>query len=188
MFVALLVVASLPVPPPLVTSLPGTLPLAWILESEQYAKNLQLAAPGWRVQWCSHNGSLCAGQTSAMNEVHAAVGRADALDLTALPNLKLVQSPSWYPVDGASVPARAAICNFDIWPTPYSKTLRLEHRRVRRGRDLRRQLPSRCALRGVHALRLQRRLSRPLRLGLRGDEPHDGRLAHGRRAGLRQDR
>ena len=92
-------------------------PLAWVVESEWYAQSIRHNATAWDVQWCGSNGSNCDVHKSSA--VRAVVGRADALNLQALPSLALVQSASWYPVDGDAVPARAAIANFDIWPTPY---------------------------------------------------------------------
>lgn len=47
------------------------------------------------------------------------VGRADAIDLTLLPDLDLAQSASWYPIEENAVPLTAAITNFDIWPSPW---------------------------------------------------------------------
>ena len=94
----------------------GASPIAWVVESETYATHVQRAATGWSVQWCGANGSRC---TQGMADVGAVVGRADAIDLTSLPGLRLVQSASWYPVDGAAVPARVPITNFDIWPDPW---------------------------------------------------------------------
>ena len=89
-------------------------PLAWVVESEQYAERVRQAATGWRVEWCGANGTRCTAEKEA---VRAVVGRADAVDLGALPSLDLVQSPSWFKIPG--VPARAALTNFDIWPAQY---------------------------------------------------------------------
>ena len=94
-------------------------PLAWVVESEQYAKSVRRNASGWRFEWCAANGSRCDVRSPEAAAVRAVVGRADALALSMLPSLELVQSASWYPIDGAAVPPRAAITNFDIWPAQY---------------------------------------------------------------------
>jgi len=98
----------------------ATPPLAWVVESETYAKRVKQMAPTWQIEWCGANASQCLGRPpSEMASVRAVVGRGDALDLTTLPALGLVQSASWYPVDGDAVPASAIIANFDIWPDPW---------------------------------------------------------------------
>ena len=94
-------------------------PLAWVVESEQYMNSVRRNAPGWQFVWCGANGSRCDVRSPEASAVRAVVGRADALALSELPGLELVQSASWYPVDGAAVPAHAAITNFDIWVAPY---------------------------------------------------------------------
>lgn len=95
------------------------LPVAWVVESQQYADHVRRNASSWQVEWCGANGSRCNVQLPEAEAVRAVVGRADALTLSMLPNLKLAQSASWYPIDGAAVPAQASITNFDIWPTQY---------------------------------------------------------------------
>jgi len=97
-------------------------PVCWVVESAHYAEMLTPQAPTWSVVWCGANGSLCASRTSVeVAAVRAVVGRADALNLSMFPALALVQSASWYPVDGEAVPAHSAIANFDIWPAPWFK-------------------------------------------------------------------
>ena len=94
--------------------------LAWVVESERYAEAVRLnTTTNWRIEWCGANGKRCSIHSPAAATVRAVVGRADALNLSALPALGLVQSASWYPVDGSAVPARVVIANFDIWPTPW---------------------------------------------------------------------
>ena len=93
--------------------------VVWVVESNQYAESVRHNSSGWQVRWCGANGSLCDVHHLTAAAVQAVVGRADAVDLAALPSLALVQSASWYPIDGDAVPARAAIANFDIWPSAY---------------------------------------------------------------------
>lgn len=90
-------------------------PVAWVIESRAYADRVASAATGWSVEWCGPNGMKCEGKLPTV-AVRAVVGRADAINLTALPNLALAQSCSWYPIDSSAVPEAVAIANFDIWP------------------------------------------------------------------------
>lgn len=96
----------------------SALPIAWVVEAPAYALHVKSAASGWRVEWCGPNGYECEGLFPAAG-VRAVVGRADAINLTALPDLELVQSGSWYPIEASVVPETAAITNFDIWPDPW---------------------------------------------------------------------
>jgi len=103
-------------------------PVAWVVESESYAQQVMQKASSWKVRWCGENGSQCSTATSAEKAaVRAVVGRADALPLTSLPELGLVQSASWYPISGEAVPATAIIANFDIWPDPWFKNYSVEN-------------------------------------------------------------
>lgn len=94
-------------------------PVAWVVESESYAKAVQAASSGWQIEWCGPNGSRCLKSPAA--SVRAVVGRADSLNLSTIPQLALVQSASWYPISARAVPPSATICNFDIWPDPWYK-------------------------------------------------------------------
>jgi len=94
--------------------------VVWVVESETYAADVAKATAGYSITWCGANGMRCSTSLPAERAaVKAVVGRADALNLSSLPALALVQSASWYPVDPAAVPKQAAITNFDIWPTPW---------------------------------------------------------------------
>ena len=70
--------------------------VVWVVESETYTNSLRTALNGskeWSLQWCGANGSLC---TQGDPQVAAVVGMADAVNLSSLANLLLVQSASNY--------------------------------------------------------------------------------------------
>ena len=96
-------------------------PVAWVAESEEYASLLRakLTTP-WDVRWCGANGSACvAGSDPSSAAVKAIVGRPVAGELSALPNLALVQGASWFQeYPQADVPLRSAIAYADEYPSP----------------------------------------------------------------------
>ena len=88
--------------------------IAWVVESSQYTSALRVALNGsdvWQLEWCGANGSLCANHSTA--NVTAVVGMADAVDLLALPSLRLVQSASFYYTTLAAVPACASVARYN---------------------------------------------------------------------------
>ena len=52
-------------------------PLAWVVESEQYAKSVRRNASGWRFEWCAANGSRCDVRSPEAAAVRAVVGRIE---------------------------------------------------------------------------------------------------------------
>jgi len=96
----------------------AAMPVAWVVEAPEYAERVQSAASNWKIERCGPNGHECEGKLPAVG-VRAVVGRADAINLSALPDLELAQSASWYPIESSAVPETAAITNFDIWPDPW---------------------------------------------------------------------
>ena len=61
-----------------------------------YTNSLRVALNGsqeWSLHWCGANGSLC---TERDPRVAAVIGMADAVNLSSLANLQLVQSASNY--------------------------------------------------------------------------------------------
>ena len=89
---------------------------AWIVESDEFAVEgvrRALQTP-WNVVACGASGSACVSPSS---NVSAVVGRADALDLTKLTQLELVQGASYFYTDFDAVPDRAAIATVTgYWP------------------------------------------------------------------------
>ena len=97
---------------PRAASMPRT---AWIFESEGYTSAVRAAlATSWHVEWCGPPPAARCNTTSA---VDAVVGRADSINLTTLPALGLVQSPSYFHTAQDRVPLHAAIAAWDDWPT-----------------------------------------------------------------------
>ena len=86
----------------------------WVVESEIYAENLRSvllnSSQSWEVRWCGANGSLCSVPD---DRVCAVVGMADAVNLSALVNLKLVQSASNYYTPVSEVPPQAIIARYN---------------------------------------------------------------------------
>ena len=88
---------------------------AWIVESDEFAADVRRALQTpWNVVACGASGSACVSPSS---NVSAVVGRADALDLTKLTQLELVQGASYFYTDFDAVPDRAAIATVTgYWP------------------------------------------------------------------------
>ena len=78
-------------------------PTAWVVESQAYADSLQAAVgfDNFIVEFCGPRGEFCLTPAPG---VSAVVGRADALNLTQLAHLRLVQSTSYFHTDARAVP------------------------------------------------------------------------------------
>lgn len=102
----------------MLTDMIAGMPVAWVVEAPEYARRIQSAASNWKIERCGPNGHECDGKLPTAG-VRAVVGRADAINLAALPDLELAQSGSWYPIKSSAVPETTTITNFDIWPDPW---------------------------------------------------------------------
>jgi phosphoglycerate dehydrogenase-like enzyme len=88
--------------------------VAWVVESLAYRDAVAAALNGtgdWSLTWCGANGSLCTGAT--VPQPRAVIGRADALNLSALTDLSLVQSASNYYTALDEVPPRATVARYN---------------------------------------------------------------------------
>lgn len=106
MNLAVIIAAAIAAPPPP--------PVALVFESDTFATQVaaRVTTP-WRIIHCTTTSS-CHGITK--QAVKAVVGRADAIDLSALPALRLVQSATYFHTDGERVPRHATIANSEWWP------------------------------------------------------------------------
>lgn len=102
----------------ILNSIAAATPIAWLLESETLGTQVQsLVTTPWKIVHCGGGPDTCPGPlTGNVEDVAAVIGRADAVNLTILPNLKLAQSPTYFHTDGARVPSRAAIATSEWWP------------------------------------------------------------------------
>jgi len=93
----------------------GFVPTALVLESVDYANSVRAhLQTTWNIVACSTDGANC---TSPDPTVRAVIGRADAIDLTTLPALGLVQGASYFHTDERAVPPRAVIAKeTGFWP------------------------------------------------------------------------
>jgi hypothetical protein len=87
---------------------------AWVVESRQYTDGLRATLNGtderWIIHWCGASGSLC---TRLDDNVGAVVGMADAVNLSSLRNLRLVQSASNYYTAFDAVPPQVLIARYN---------------------------------------------------------------------------
>jgi hypothetical protein len=100
--------------------------VAWVVESLQYVQDLRAALgennTSWSFRWCGANGSVCNSSVPTKN-VSAVVGMADAVDLSALPNLQLVQSVSNYYTTLDAVPDHATVARYNPDYHQYGETV-----------------------------------------------------------------
>ena len=95
---------------------PAAARTAWIVESPEFAADVRAhLTSSWTLERCGASGDGC--KASAADDVRAVIGRADAVDLMALPDLELVQGVSYFYTDFAAVPSRAAVAHSTgFWP------------------------------------------------------------------------
>ena len=88
---------------------------AWVVESPAFAVAVRSSlSTSWELKDCGANGAGCAVSPP---DAEVVIGRADALDLTRLPRLKLAQSSTYFYAAPKAVPSRAAIATATgFWP------------------------------------------------------------------------
>ena len=89
---------------------------AWVVESAEFAAGIRAAlSTEWTVVGCGAAGADC--EDLDTHNVSVVIGRAGALELDRLPELRLVQGASYFQTDGGRVPHQAAIAEVGgFWP------------------------------------------------------------------------